>query len=69
MNDYLCCNGVKCLGPSFTHSLLTNDTCDLSDCVDWRANYSHHKCYMSLISQSVDQTSHDAYFKRHILMS
>ena len=31
MNDYLCCNGVKCLGPSFTHSSLTNDTCDLSD--------------------------------------
>ena len=31
VNDYLCCNGVKCLCPSFTHSSLTNDTCDLSD--------------------------------------
>ena len=30
-NDYLCCKGVKCLGLSFTHSSLTNDTCDLSD--------------------------------------
>ena len=30
-HDYLCCNGVKCLGPSFTHSSLTNDNCDLSD--------------------------------------
>ena len=26
VNDYLCCNGVKCLGPSLTHSSLTNDT-------------------------------------------
>ena len=31
VNDYLCCNGVKCLCPCFTHSSLTNDTCDLSD--------------------------------------
>ena len=31
VNDYLCCNGVECLGRSFTHSSLTNDTCDLSD--------------------------------------
>ena len=31
VNGYLCCNGVKCLCPSFTHSSLTNDTCDLSD--------------------------------------
>ena len=31
VNDYLCCNGVKWLGLSFTHSSLTNDTCDLSD--------------------------------------
>ena len=23
VNDYLCCKGVKCLGLSFTHSLLT----------------------------------------------
>ena len=30
VND-LCYNGVKCLGPSFTHTSLTNDTCDLSD--------------------------------------
>ena len=29
--DYLCCNCVKCLGPSFTHSSLANDTFDLSD--------------------------------------
>ena len=33
VNDYVCCNGVKCLCPSFTHSSLTNDTCDLSDYV------------------------------------
>ena len=25
VNDYLCCKGVKCLGPSFTDSSLTND--------------------------------------------
>ena len=31
VNDYLCCNGVKWLGLCFTHSSLTNDTCDLSD--------------------------------------
>ena len=31
VNDCLCCNGVKCVCPSFTHSSLTNDTCDLSD--------------------------------------
>ena len=31
VNDYLCCNGVKCLGPYVTHSSLTNDTCNLSD--------------------------------------
>ena len=24
----------------------------------------HHKCYMSLIPQLVDHTSHDAYFKK-----
>ena len=26
VNCYLCCNGMKCLGPSFTQSSLTNDT-------------------------------------------
>ena len=31
VNDYLCPKSVKCLGLSFTHSSLTNDTCDLSD--------------------------------------
>ena len=50
MNDYLCCNGVKSLGPSFTHSSLTNDTCDLSDYAKTGVQIIHHKCYMSLIS-------------------
>ena len=48
VNDYLCCNGVK----YFTHSSLTNDTCDLSDCVDGSANYSSqvlHAAYQWII--------------------
>ena len=62
VNDYLCCKSVKCLGLSFTHSSLTNDTCDLSDYAKMGVQIIHHKCFMSLISQSVDHTSHDAYF-------
>ena len=31
VDDQLCCNSVKCLIPSFTHSSLTNGTRDLSD--------------------------------------
>ena len=66
VNDYLCCrpNGVKCLGPYFTHSSLKNDTCDLSDYARTGEQIIHHKCYMSLISQSVDHTSHEAYFQK-----
>ena len=35
VNDYLCCNGGKCLGPSFTHSSLPNGvlSCSIGDAV------------------------------------
>ena len=62
VNDYLCCKGVKCLGLSFTHSSLTMTRAICRS----RVQITHHKCYMSLISQSVAHTFHDAYFKRHL---
>ena len=49
VNDYLCCNGVKCLGPSFTHISLTTDRCDLLDCVDWSANYSSQVLHVAYL--------------------
>ena len=52
-------------GPIFhTHSSLTNDTCAFSGYAYTGVQISHHKCYMSLISQSVDRTSNDAYFQK-----
>ena len=67
VNDYLWCNGVKCLGPSFTHNYLTNDTsyvCFVELCVDWSANYSTQVlgvAYLPII------TSYDGYFKKAYL--
>ena len=44
-------------GPIFHAQFVDKiDTCDLSDYAQTGVQIIHHKCYMSLISQSVDHT-------------
>ena len=64
VNDYLCCKGGKCLGLSFTHSSLTNDSviCRTMRRQECKLFSTSVTCRLSPNQWIIGPTSHDAYF-------